>query len=190
MKNWKTNHPDYMKNYMKNYYAKKQNERVEKLLTTLEDISIETVNRTPSTEYVAGILDGEGSVCLGRHFNNGSGKKCLMLTPYITLHNTDRKMLEFCKTTIGGEIYLSRKSTETTKTKWQLSLYSSKKLSIILTRLIPSLITKRRRAVLLLEFCLSRLKRGRKGYSERDLQIYEELRGLNQRGFRKVERLR
>ncbi len=185
-KKWRALHPHYMKDWLKRHpkyesplRKSRREQRIEKRMKTLfESLEHLANNRKldslSSMSYVAGILDGEGSVMLQRR-----GPR---FVPGLVLHNTDRKMLEYCQSLIGGTIYLGHGDTKTRKTKWVLRVGSVEKVALVLTSLSPFLITKQRQAHLSLEFCLRRIGNGRKSYSIRDIETYNQIRTLNQRG--------
>lgn len=53
--------------------------------------------------YLAGIIDGEGSICLTRHGKNEFAR------PRVSVASTTREMVDFLKITFGGHISTKRK---------------------------------------------------------------------------------
>ena len=66
-----------------------------------------------------------------------------------------------------------------------LHLTGTKNISLLLKKLIPYLIVKRKQAETMLEYCKSRLShyRGKsRRYSKKEIQLYKRLIKLNKRG--------
>ena len=133
-------------------------------------------NHSSSTEkiaYVAGIIDGEGSIFLGtqRH-----GR---LLCPGIHISNDDEKMIRFCKEVLECGWVVERKPSRTRlKKSWALGLAGKEKIVKTLIMIRPFLITKQKQADLLFEFCSNKLEL-RRLYIDRDYEIYRALKKLN-----------
>jgi len=104
-----------------------------------------------SYEYIAGFLDGEGSIGIhrDRQRNKYGGFRYKLV---VTLTNTNRKVLELIQNKIGGKIYeLSSNRKTTQKPRYVLQL-RRKEAEETLKKLLPFLIVKKQQALLALEY--------------------------------------
>jgi hypothetical protein len=86
--------------------------------------------------YLAGIIDGEGSII----FLNGRVDR-----PLILVTNTNPELIEWIKNTFGGLVY-SHKQSKPRKTKLEWKVYSIDGCLRILESVFPYLIIKREKA--------------------------------------------
>lgn len=134
--------------------------------------------------YIAGIIDGEGSVCL--HKCVWKDRKEYYFRPFIKIANTNIEMLFFIKKILGcGSIELERIKTD----KWKAShtlRFSANMIRSFLPTIIDCLVIKKQQALLLSEFLkFSHRSNGRNfKSSNRELYqyYYEEIKRLNTRG--------
>jgi hypothetical protein len=130
--------------------------------------------------YICGLIDGEGCIGIEKQKRKGG----FMLRPYIHITNTNSEVIDYARNVLGGGIEIQRKKPPE-KDVYVLRIYNTKLLVETLSRIKDKLILKKRQAELVLEFCQSRINgavdRGL-GYSDRELELYEELRKLNKRG--------
>lgn len=66
--------------------------------------------------YIAGIIDGQGSICLTQQHKNEHR------TPVITVASTTYEILEYLKENIGGSISKKKTYQEHHKQSWQWSI--------------------------------------------------------------------
>lgn len=66
--------------------------------------------------YIAGIIDGEGHFYLAQH-KNGRGE--IRPQARIVITNTNLELIQWLKTTLGGNICLLKKQKETSKQCYQ-----------------------------------------------------------------------
>lgn len=121
--------------------------------------------------YLAGIIDGEGSVNMRR---NG-GKKGLWFTPALSIYNTDRDLIYWCRDVLqvlGAGVHIgSHVRAHGRKVQYTLTIQRMESLLKVLPALIPFLRQKKYRAELLLEFCERRAGRKGEPYSSGDLEV-------------------
>lgn len=98
--------------------------------------------------YVAGIIDGEGSIALTRMHRNEQRRPC------ITVASTDRELLEYIQSLTGG-IINNKKNYNTLKHKDSFTLSIKRKAEVFrtLNQILPYLrvIKKRKRANWIIE---------------------------------------
>lgn len=123
--------------------------------------------------YLAGLIDGEGTISLRR-------RKRGDIIAELSLVNTSPIILD----TFGvSKLYIrKRRFTPNGKEVIEVVVQRLNDILSILKRVYPFLRLKKRQAELMIEFCESRLSRGRVKYSERELEIQRELHDLNRRG--------
>ena len=113
----------------------------------------------PKLYYLAGLLDGEG--CVSAHH-----EKSGYVRARITITNTDKNMVDWCKTHFGGYIH-KRSKTGKRKSHWkdcyQWIINPSKKDLQLIEELIPILITKQKQMEIIREYILSLGNLGVKG---------------------------
>jgi hypothetical protein len=105
--------------------------------------------------YIAGILDGEGSVLIAERKQRGSRFRYAYLAVVIT--NTDMPMLEFIKRSIGAgvnftEIVSKSKHNKLGKKPLHRLWFTHHRAVAMLKPMLPYLIIKRRKATLGIKF--------------------------------------
>jgi len=136
--------------------------------------------------YIAGILDGEGTIAV--HVRSGEGRKYKFgfgVQPYIGVANTKPELIHWLHYKLGGRHYSRSNNLVKRAYLWQISDIA--RIYAILKQVMPYLILKRENAVLVLELVerrLSRLKSAK--YEERDIQIYHLVKKLNVKGPKRV----
>lgn len=131
--------------------------------------------------YVAGIVDGEGTITIERmtHPRFSAG---FALHPILTISNTDKKLIEFCKKALNLLHAITRHiKGPRRKVSWRIDVTKKETVLEKLLALRPYLITKSKQADLVMEYCLRRLHTQRK-YDAEDLEILDKIRKLNRRG--------
>ena len=129
--------------------------------------------------YIAGLVDGEGSIMLNvaaTHFQ-----------PSIQVVSTDLSILTWLQQVLGcGAIRPKTQRpkydqwTEKRRDQWTFSVNSMSDVKYILELILPYLRVKKRHAELLLLYCKEHVKRSSVTEVEKD--IYDDLRKLNKRG--------
>jgi len=100
--------------------------------------------------YIAGLIDGEGSIQLSRHTQG-------QMQPQVRLFNTDLNMINFVNEVIGGNIQVhSDTRPEHKKPVYRLCWSRRSKIVEILRALEPYMITKKAQAQMLLAWCEAR----------------------------------
>lgn len=146
--------------------------------------------KTLGLEYVAGLYCGEGTFCLGVH-RIKERKGSIRIIPIVDIFMNDEETI-MCMAEIlkreGLPVYIQRREKATClKTHVGVHAAGIKRSLRYCDALIPYLTgTKKKSAVLMKEFCESRLAtprtglpRGSKPYSDRELKIVRELRDTN-----------
>lgn len=191
-------HRDEMRRKSRNYYNKHREQLLQKqhqrrrernygsIIKAYEDLINKSRQSIELTEkeklaYVAGIVDGEGTITIERlldvRFSDG-----FALHPILTVSNTDRQLLEFCKKILKlPNMITSHKKGQGRKDSWRIDITKKETVLEILIVLRPYLIVKRKQADLIMDYCFRRLHTQRK-YDERDLEIFSSIRKLNRRG--------
>lgn len=75
--------------------------------------------------YIAGIIDGEGSICLTKHHSNE------FRSPEISVTSTTYEILQYLKNTIGGNISTKTKYNENYKDSWLWKIRTNLALELL-----------------------------------------------------------
>lgn len=126
--------------------------------------------------YIAGILDGEGTLCMGKYPNKWN--KSLGYRGYLAIANTYVPVLEYIKSFIGGKIIEQGKG----KGCYSLSL-STNEIRRWLPELSTYLIVKKKQAEVLLAFLDKQASNASAPVSEELLSFYES-------SYQKLKRLK
>lgn len=153
--------------------------------------------------YLAGIIDGEGSLGIEKTIKNTY--QGYTLEPALRIVNTNKELLEHCKKLIGcGHIYGPWQINERWKPEYVLVVRKMRCLLKVLETVEDFLIVKKKQCKLVKEFITLRIKHLGGGnlmrrpiirdpkngqilrvlpvlYTKRELQIFEELKCLNRR---------
>lgn len=143
-----------------------------------EEISEVYNNTAVALAYVAGMVDGEGCIS-ARYFEQNSIHNDLGYSNIrmdVRIYNKNRESLELCQQVIGGTLY------QRVNTHWILYLTNRKQMKAGLLKILPYLIIKRCQAELLLELIDLRSDKHH-GFTEREIEIIEEFRTLNKKGY-------
>ena len=150
-------------------------------------LSVKKADNMKETEksFIAGFIEGEGNISLIKS-KNKSSLNGVALSPTVCITNTNIEMLKYildiCK--IGHLHTFLRKRKQEHKNKSILQLRKKSDVLSFLIEIEPYLVAKRSRALLLMEFCRNGEKRTNKWshYSNRDFEIWEEMKILNKTG--------
>lgn len=130
--------------------------------------------------WLAGLTDGEGylGICWNKRKGKQIGEYCLIPTYRIKI--TEKKAIEEIDRMYSGNIYFQEMENNEYKNQWSYELHSKEDVLNLMEKIEPYLRVKKRQAELLIEFCRNRKQHTK--YTDRELEIYEELRKLNQTG--------
>jgi len=142
-----------------------------------------TLTQQESLAYTAGCLDGEGCIYLHQSKDLIHNKTERRLVPGVNVANTDRRMAVFIHDLLKwGSISRSHKKHRW-KSCWVFQVSDRAKILDFLVQIRPYLKLKHKQADLLMEYCLSSLtKSPRSPYTEREKEIFVQMKILNQRG--------
>jgi len=130
--------------------------------------------------YVAGIIDGEGSIILafGRERFNLGWK----ISPKISVQNIDLRLLEWLRDHIGGSVYsqpITRTGHHGKKPIWSYTLSGMENIRFLLEQNLPLLIVKREHAEIMLRYCNLRKQHWHKRFTQEEFDLANRLRQLN-----------
>ena len=140
--------------------------------------------------YLAGIIDGEGTLMIRRHRALGSSTG-YTYSAFLTIANTELSIIEAVKDMIeAGYICTHKRKNVVQKDCYLFHVTRMKDVYRVLTELQDYFMSKRKQLIckLILEFCESRMsytntwKGGRSVYTMREIEIFEEVKKLNKRG--------
>jgi len=136
--------------------------------------------------YLAGIVDGEGTItiCRSEYMNEKKGKyrngqRYLTIGFHVkvSVKNTDVRLVKWLKSRFGGEYYKSTAENANWKDGYVWHHAAESKQEFLLA-ILPYLIVKREQALVALEF----LRLGSVRNPEKRQELYEKIVALNQRG--------
>src|SRR6266446_750988 len=142
-------------------------------------------NSIPNLAYIAGLIDGEGTVCI---FNSTGKTKGIVYPrgrPILAITNTHRGVLDWVKSQVGGAaVYVKRARNDSGRYKpcyaWSTGWQHAK---AILIACLPYLIIKREQALLFIEFCNTCKHYGKigvpVGIAKRRQEIIDQMAILN-----------
>jgi len=126
--------------------------------------------------YLAGIIDGEGSISISDNGPQGTHG------PRISVGSTSLKLIRWLNDKICPAMYPVHSTNPLGKKC--IYIWETHKTGIVrdfLKTLLPFLIIKKKQAEAMLEFCECRAKSAwGSGYSKQEIQLINELRKLNQ----------
>jgi hypothetical protein len=147
-----------------------------------------------SNKYIAGFVDGEGHISVVRRIK--SGRNGFNYAPVIMITNTNKKVLELIRENIGGRLIESISITSYTDRDkiFRITINKSELVVDVLNKIIPYLIIKKEQAILVRDFCKSRIKNNKKHkqngagtsskYTKKELDIYSKIEKLMPRGHK------
>ncbi len=117
--------------------------------------------------YIAGIVDGEGSIYASWRYKNKSYSNHTKMTVGFACNMTDRNVIDFIASKFAIKVY----PVKGTKRKaYRISILGSKRLKLFLTPLLPYLICKKHVAELALKVIETFNERGRREVSSENIQ--------------------
>ena len=131
--------------------------------------------------YIAGLVDGEGSIGAAVHNRKYSSR--LKLQYLLQITNTDIDALEACQMVLGGKIY-QLKQRGNSRPCYKLQIGDLRGLKRAIQIVLPYLIIKYDVAKLMLELLdsLEEHYRQRDSYTPREIEVITEIRALNKNG--------
>lgn len=126
--------------------------------------------------YIAGILDGEGSISISRSKCNTKNK--LYHCPQVRIFNTDKRILEAVQKVIGGNIPIHGDTYKGRKICYRLEYNAKPKIKEVLTMLLPYLVGKKERASVMIAFCEDNSPNVEKGLYWQRLKILNKKGGI------------
>ena len=143
--------------------------------------------------YLAGIIDGEGTVTI--HCHRQYNRPTSQLRPRLIVSNTDQRMLKEIQHRHGGTVIPnSRKRRPGYKDVFLWRVAGANDLLFLLERVRPFLIIKARVADIMIGYLKSRLATRKDAamvgitspaYTPYEVDAYERIRDLNNRGMTK-----
>jgi hypothetical protein len=135
--------------------------------------------------YVAGLLDGEGCLCIyKRGDKNSVGRN---FRGEISMGMTKRRAIDGLKETYGGHIsnHLAQKTTWSDQFHWKLA--DPGKMLRLIEEVKPFMLIKHEQLIILEKLCNFRVNRRRnERLNESDIEfyigLYDEMKKLNARG--------
>jgi len=131
--------------------------------------------------YLAGIIDGGGTVTINRHSRNNKGQ--WHLKPLLRVSDRSKELIDYLVRNFGGSCIECRQKGHRTIYKW--SVHAIRPINEILRHICPRLIVKVQQANVLIAFTNSRAKaisvNPRSPYSEADIGYYSIIKRLNVR---------
>ncbi len=125
--------------------------------------------------YLAGLIDGDGHIGMHAH-NNG-----IRIT--VEISNTDLAALEKIKRKTGRGYILEKarnKKYLNAKDVWAWQITSFPDVEFILTAIVSYMVIKKEAAMLLLEYCMNRIKGT--SFTEKEWALYKRMKELNKKG--------
>lgn len=134
--------------------------------------------------YLAGIIDGEGTIRIGKVKTDSKGNPTPTYYSNISVGMTDKRIIDLLSKTFGASTRIERVPFGR-KTVYRWGTSGSNVIPNIISKIIEHLIVKKTQAELVLEFCKSKQDYKRLSnnkLTENELQRREEL-------FQKVKKL-
>ena len=148
--------------------------------------------------WLSGIVDGEGSIGMKRTRDKRGGRSPIIYSPLIQITNCDSLLLKEVKEILAllKIKYSFWKRIDNRNPKWRdagnISIASYEDCRKFLASMIPLLVSKKKHAKILLDFCMMRIgvnHRGQGGkfqktYTGKEIIYWEKLHKLNHKGKR------
>lgn len=144
--------------------------------------------------YMAGIIDGEGSMGVyygvDNHNDNRKGKRYYQ--KHLAITNTDKRLIEYLSSVWGGSFRGYPNHGFRNSYIYHISWSSEADLLHILEATLPYLVLKRQHAELMIQWIKSRQSREshKAGYTDEEIKIAQQMSNLpgNKKGRRKHDR--
>jgi hypothetical protein len=141
--------------------------------------------------YLAGIIDGEGTVSITRSKTRKNGRDLVAYQPELTVSNTNLILLGSLHGRFGGHLVKANIPAHKNWRQGYILFFRRKEMLMLLPKVIPHLTAKRQKAELLFEYMSTRTKHVTAGMdgrfvgiplTDRQKQIIAEIRQNNKRG--------
>lgn len=132
---------------------------------------VRTVKNLSMTQraYLAGIVDGEGTITLAKSTRSVGG-----ITPLLSVANTDMKLINWLSNNIGGKVSVKAKPNERCKTGYRWYTCSVRDVLELIKMVYPYLIIKKDNAEEVLSFCKWRLSLAEKSRETTKVYAFQE----------------
>ncbi len=128
--------------------------------------------------FIIGLIEGEGSITLGKGVcKNYQG---FSLHPRFFITNTNLQILNEAKRIIGGVIYTEKLKNPKHKIKYKLAI-DGVKLKNFLLEICPYLLSKKKRCGLLIKYI--DIHKRKNGYALEEIEIFNLIKKENQTGI-------
>lgn len=162
--------------------------RLEQRAVRVRSLEVQRL-RPISPDYLAGFIDGEGSLMLAKVPRKKGPRYGYV--PRLCIDNTNKEILERIRGRYGGNIFQSHRREAGWKDLYTL-VWTGRNVEPVLRVVAPHLSIKRSRAVIVLRF-IEHLRRTQQTTFERDAQVsgrtmafrqalYQQMRELNAKG--------
>jgi biotin operon repressor len=146
----------------------------------------ELVSRLSEREkgYIAGLVDGEGTITIQIREVLHNKKKDFHLCPLLLVSNSNRTVMEWLKEKLGGKTIVDRYTRRDKKLGFRKIYYTfemrGKRILPVLEAICPSLQIKREQCEAVIQFIKSRLgKHQKQRYTSQELELFWKVRRLN-----------
>lgn len=155
-------------------------------------LSIKALSTTDRA-WLAGFIDGEGFIGITKQKKHSTKNQAegYLYHPYVIITGTEKDAIYFIKELTGCGKIVSLSRTTGHKVAYQYKLSKYKDLQFVLNQLHNYLRIKKMQSQLVLEYIFlrdqasiktGRNSRGSTSFTEREEQLYQELRTINKRG--------
>ena len=119
--------------------------------------------------YAAGILDGEGCICIRRKKDK---PEYASYFPYLGITSTNIDLIKWLQDTFGGYASSRKGKTVSSKDTWDWRLTSAKDIVLFIEKMYKYLIIKRKQSQIMLFFI-------HRGYQDSGIDYYEQMCTIN-----------
>ena len=131
--------------------------------------------------YVAGILDGEGTITVsfGRPHK---GSVMPTMSPLITITNSNMELISYLQQLLPGSTIKTTKETNIRKAVYTIQIARLLDIEKLIIQIQPYMVAKNKQASLLLKYCKLRKLDTLLTYNPKLFKIAQTIRDLNKRG--------
>lgn len=141
--------------------------------------AIQSMQETEAA-YVAGIIDGEGSLTLA-HRKRNEERGWESIEPNVRISNTNLALMEYLSALLGARSYVALGRPKSHwKPQYTISISAFAEIAALLERIMPYLVIKHRRAEIMLHLVRRRLSQ--EPYTDEDRRLLQAFKQENQRG--------
>lgn len=131
--------------------------------------------------YLAGLIDGEGCICIYRSYNSKSS--CFAYSRGIVVANTDYKVMKWLVEHFGGKIKTGPpRNLERHKRRYGWIPSGTKNLEKITLAILPYMVIKRQQALVFLDFLRIGHSHSHPDRAAQKEKCFLEMRCLNRKG--------